>query len=524
MSIRHQDSPGRGWSRRRFLSASSGLVAWPVLSGPAASLVKAHARLADNPFTLGVASGDPTPDGVVLWTRLAPKPLEGGGMPRENVAVDWQVARDEAFTKIAASGQAVATPDLGHSVHVEVRGLDPDRWYFYRFRASGELSPVGKTRTTPAADALVQRLRFAFASCQHYETGLYTAWQHAAREDLDLIAHLGDYIYEYGTGTAKDLVRKHQGAEIVSLDDYRNRHAQYKTDAHLQAAHALCPWVVTWDDHEFDNNYANDISEERNIIRDRFLARRTAAYQAYYEHLPLRAAQLPKGPDMTLYRAVKYGRLAEFAVLDTRQYRSDQPCGDGNKPACPEVYSESATLLGAAQEKWLYDTLDASHGVWNVLTQQVMMGRVDRKAGDEVAYSMDQWPGYEANRQRVLKYFARHPEKNPVVITGDIHSNWANNLQVDAADERSPIVGTEFVGTSISSGGNGQEGTDAAAKLLSENPFVKFHNQERGYVSCEITPEKWTTHYRTVPFVKQAGAPLVTRQSFEVEAGRPGIG
>lgn len=523
MSTRRQNSSGLGWSRRRFLTASRALVAWPVLSGPAASLVKAHAKLAESPFSLGVASGDPTPDGVVLWTRLAPKPLEGGGMPRENVAVDWQIADDDGFTKIAASGTAVATPDLAHTVHVEARGLRPDRWYFYRFRAAGETSPIGRTRTAPAPDALVARLRFAFASCQHFETGLYTAWQHAAREDLDLIAHLGDYIYEYGTGTAKDLVRHHVGKEIVALDDYRTRLAQYKTDADLQAAHALCPWIVTWDDHEFDNNCANDISEERNVPREKFLARRAASYQAYYEHMPLRAAQLPKGPDMPLYRVVKHGRLAEFAVLDTRQYRTDQPCGDGNKPPCPEVYSENATLLGAAQEKWLYDTLDASSGVWNVLAQQVMMARVDRKAGDEVHYSMDQWPGYEANRQRVLKYFARRPEKNQVVITGDIHSNWANNLQVDSADERSPVVATEFVGTSISSGGNGQEGTDAAARLLAENPFVKFHNQERGYVSCEITPEKWTTHYRTVPYVKEPGAPLVTRKSFEVEAGRPGL-
>jgi len=496
------------------------LAAWPILTHPKSALALRYLTVGDNPFALGVASGDPAPDGFVLWTRLAPRPLEGGGMPQENVEVSWQVAEDEAMTKVVARGATVATPELAHAVHVEVAGLRPGRWYFYQFAAAGELSPKGRTRTAPGLEELTERLRFAFASCQHWENGFYTAYQHMTREDLDLVAHLGDYIYE---GAARDdQIRRHVGPLLTSLLDFRNRHAQYKTDEWLQAAHAMCPWLVTWDDHEVANNYAGAISEKLDESPEQLLAKRAHAYQAYYEHMPLRAEQLPHGPDMLLYRHVPFGRLAEFAVLDSRQYRTDQPCGDGNKPPCAAALDARATLLGDAQEKWLTEKLSASRGVWNVLTQQIMMGRVDRTVGEVVAYSMDQWPGYEANRQRLLKYFADRPQLNPIVITGDIHSNWVNDLQIDAADEKSPVVATEFVGTSISSGGDGSESQKTTPQMLSENPFVKFYNSERGYVSCEITPRTWTAHYRTVPFVTKPGAPLNTRQTFVVEAGHPG--
>ncbi|MBL8829060.1 MAG: alkaline phosphatase D family protein, partial [Planctomycetaceae bacterium] len=313
------------------------------------------------------------------------------------------------------------------------------------------------------------------------------------------------------------------GPHLDLLPDYRNRHAQYKTDPQLQAAHAMCPWLVTWDDHEFANNCAGAISERMDEPPETYLVRRAHAYQAYYEHMPLRRAQIPQGPDMLLYRKVRFGRLAEFDVLDTRQYRSDQPCGDGNKEPCAAVFDEQASIMGRQQEQWLFEQLDQSASVWNVLTQQVMMGRVDRRPGEVRAFSMDQWPGYEANRQRVLRYFAEHPGKNPIAIAGDIHCNWANNLQVNADDEHSPVVATEFVGTSISSGGNGAEQRKDTPEVLKENPFVKFFNDERGYVLCNITPQHWTTHYRTVPFVDKPHAPLNTRASFLVEAGRPGL-
>lgn len=513
--------PGRVWTRRAVLSAGLAATAWPALGRPASALARWRAPTGDDPFTLGVASGDPAPDGFVLWTRLAPRPLEGGGMRPENVKLRWQVSRDESFDKPVVEGTAVATPELAHAVHVEVPGLEPDRWYFYRFLTAEGSSPVGRARTAPRPDALPARLRFAFASCQHYESGYYTAYEHLAREDLDLVAHLGDYIYE-GPGRSTAL-RVHVGPLLQSLADYRNRHAQYKTDRALQAAHALCPWLVTWDDHEFANNCAGAISEKPDDDPTAYLFRRAYAYQAYYEHMPLRRAQLPHGPDLRLYRQVRFGRLAELDVLDTRQYRTDQPCGDGNKPPCEAVFDPRATLLGESQERWLMERLAASQGVWNVLAQQIMLARVDRAPGPHVAYSMDQWPGYEANRQRLLRCFAERPGLNPIVIAGDIHCNWANELRVDDAASDAPVVATEFVGTSISSGGNGAQERKDTPDVLRENPCVRFFNDERGYVSCEATPKTWTTHYRTVPFVDRPGAPLNTRKSFVVEAGRPGL-
>jgi len=515
------DTPGKSWNRRSFLkTAAGGMMAWPLLGSQASAFVRSQLKLPSNPFTLGVASGDPTPDGFVLWTRLAPKPIDGGGMPAENVEVKWEVADDEAMTKSVIKGTTVATPDLAHSVHVEVPGLKPDRWYFYRFTAAGEASPVGRARTAPPSDSTPDRLKMAFASCQHWESGFFTSYQHMAKEGLDLVAHLGDYIYE-GAGTTKG-VRNHVGPVLKELAHYRNRHAQYKSDEHLQAAHAMCPWLVTWDDHELANNCAGLISENPNETVEMYTARRTNAYQAYYEHMPLRARQIPKGPDCQLYRNVSFGRLAEFAVLDTRQYRSDQPCGDGNKAPCPEAFDESRTMLGDRQEKWLYDVLSTSGAKWNILAQQVMMMRLDRTIGSEVTYPLDQWPGYEANRQRLLKFFAANPGLNPVVLTGDIHQNFVNDLVVDDLAEKQPVVATEFVGTSISSSGDGGEKRKGHDEIMAENPYMKFMNGERGYVSCDITPKAWTARYQTVPFVSKPGAPLVTRKTFVVENGRPG--
>jgi alkaline phosphatase D len=456
---------------------------------------------------------------MVLWTRLAPRPLEvGGGMPMEAVKVAWQVSEDEAMTKVVAKGVANALPDWAHSVHVEVAGLKPDRWYWYQFRAGGELSVIGRTRTLPEPGATPDRLRFAFASCQHLETGLFTAYEHMAREDLDLVFHLGDYIYE-GAGADKR-VRKHLGKEIVTLDDYRTRHAQYRSDPALQAMHAAVPWMVTWDDHEFDNNCAASISEEKAVSEADFLNRRAAAYKAYYEHMPLRRSSLPKGPDMLLYRGLAFGTLAQFFVLDTRQYRSDQPCGDGNKPQCDEALSDEQTMMGLEQREWLFRGLDQSPAKWNALAQQVMIARVDRLAGDAVGYSMDQWPGYEMERRALLKYVHERKVANPVAFAGDIHSNWANELIADFDELDSRSVAIEFVGTSISSGGDGVEVPKGHAALLSENPFVKFQNTERGYVSCEVTGTTWRTDFKTVPFVSRPGAPLNVRASFVVESGR----
>lgn len=508
-----------GIRRRTFLQTSS-LAAAAVWSGRALGSVKSAPVFSGPPFQLGVASGDPAADGFVLWTRLAPRPLEaGGGMPMEPVKVRWMVAEDEGMGKVVASGEANAVPEWAHSVHVEVEGLRPGRWYWYQFQAGGETSPKGRTRTLPAAGAGVERLRFAFASCQHYETGLYTAYEHMAREDLDLVFHLGDYIYEYAG--IDNRVRRHHGLEIVALDDYRARHAQYKSDPALQAMHAAAPWMVAWDDHEFDNNCAGDISEEEGVDPGVYLRRRAAAYQAYYEHMPLRRSCLPKGPDMRIYRSAAWGALARFYVLDTRQYRTDQPCGDGNKPQCAEALRPEATILGLEQREWLFRGLGSSETKWNALAQQVMIARVDRKAGEEAGYSMDQWPGYEMERRALLRYLSESRVANPVAFAGDIHSNWANELIADFDDLGSKSVATEFVGTSISSGGDGAAEPKGLKELYAENPFVKFHNAERGYVLCEVTPETWTTKYQTVAQVTKPGGALNTRAVFVVEDGRP---
>lgn len=506
--------------RRQFLLSGASLAMLPWLGSIATGAVQRKPSFSHNPFPLGVASGDPTPDGVVLWTRLAPQPLAGGGLPPETYEVTWEVAEDDGLKRIVRQGKALATPQLGHSVHVELEGLKPDRWYWYRFSIADAQSPIARTRTTPAWEVTPEKLRFAFASCQHYESGLYTAYQHMAAEELDLVVHLGDYIYE--NGGRENRVRRHHGEEIISLDDYRNRHAQYKTDPLLQAAHARCPWLLVWDDHEVDNNYAGDISEKPQVSNAELLLRRANAYQAYYEHMPLRRNALPFGPNMNLYRSIPYGQLVDFSMLDTRQYRTDQPNDDRPGPLVGDFVDPSATLLGDKQEGWLMNTLLKSTAEWNVLGQQVMMARVDFGPGAEQKFGPDIWSGYDVARKRLLKFIAERKIPNPIVLTGDIHSNWVNDLKIDFDRGDDPTVATEFVGTSISSDGNGSREVKSVSDRLAENPFVRFFNAERGYVSCTVTPHTWRSDYQVVEYVDKPGAPLVTRKSFVVESGQPG--
>ncbi len=507
--------------RRGFFRGTLSLAAAATWASRADEPVVRRPRFDADPFALGVASGDPTADGFVIWTRLAPAPLLGGGMPAEPVEVGWEVSEDEAFTRVVREGTTVATPDWAHSVHVETEGLSPSRDYWYRFHAGAATSRVGRARTSPAPGDVVPRLRFAFASCQHFEQGFYTAYQGMVADDPDLILHLGDYIYE---GAPKaDAVRRHVGGKLASLDSYRERHALYKTDTLLQAAHAHCPWIVTWDDHEFENNYADDVPARSGTPREAFLAQRAAAYQAYYEHMPLRRSSLPHGPSMRLHRRLSHGTLAEFFVLDTRQFRSDQPCGDGVKAPCEGVIDPSATLTGAEQERWLLDGYRSSKTTWNVLAQQVMMARVDRAPGDEFTCSMDQWSGYEIQRRRVLRALAERPEANPIVLTGDIHSHWANDLTIDDGAGRPKLAAAEFVGSSISSGGNGKAEPANHAVIMAENEAVRFYNGQRGYVVCDVAPERCETSYRVVDFVDRPGGRVSTAARFVVENGRPGL-
>lgn len=454
-----------------------------------------------------------------MWTRLAPDPLNGGGMSPHAVTVKWEIAADEGMKEIVGRGSAVASPELGHSAHVDVKGLKPARWYWYRFMTGDAVSPIGRTRTAPALNSRLDRLRFAFASCQHYETGFFTAYKHMADEQLDLVVHLGDYIYE-GAPVA-DRARRHNSPEIVSLDDYRNRYALYKSDPNLKLAHAAFPWVLTWDDHEVDNNYAGDIPEDKQS-RQAFLERRAHAYQAYYEHMPLRRSSLPRGSNMRLYRRLRFGDLAEFNVLDTRQYRSDQPCGDGNKPLCPEALNPQATMMGAEQERWLFSNLDRSKALWNVIAQQVMMARWDSAAGVDQRLSMDKWAACPAALNRFLNFLRERKPSNPVVLTGDIHSNWVADIKADFNDPGSTVVATEFVGTSITSGGDGMDMRPDVERQMGENPHVKFFNGQRGYVRCDVNPKRWQTDFRIVAAVTKPDEPIGTRASFVVENGKPG--
>lgn len=505
--------------RRRFL-IGAGALSGLALTGEITTYAQSQTpKFTADPFSLGVASGDSLPDGVVLWTRLAPDPLNGGGMPPHAVTVKWEIATDEQMKEIVQRGSAVASPKLGHSVHVEAQGLKPARWYWYRFTVGSAVSPVGRTRTAPALNARLDRLRFAFASCQHYETGFFTAYKHMVGEDLDLVVHLGDYIYE-GAPVA-ERPRRHNSPEIISLEDYRNRYALYKSDPDLKLAHAAFPWIVTWDDHEVDNNYAGDIPEDKQSRRA-FLERRAHAYQAYYEHMPLRRSSLPRGSDMRLYRRLRFGDLAEFNVLDTRQYRSDQPCGDGRKALCPEALNPQATMLGAQQEQWLFNNLDKSKTLWNVIAQQVMVAKLDLEQGPELRMSMDKWCAYPAALNRFMKFLRERKPSNPVVITGDIHSNWVADLKANFDDPSSAIVGTEFVGTSITSGGDGVDMRPDTERQMGENPHIKFFNSQRGYVRCDVNPKLWRTDFRIVAAVTKPSEPISTRASFVVENGKPG--
>ncbi len=507
-------------TRRDFARLSLGLGSVLALGGLPACRADRRPRMFDDPFGLGVASGDPWPGGVVLWTRLVgPDTGPGGAAAGGPVPVRWEVAHDEAFATVAQSGSVLATPELGYSVHAEVEGLEPGRDYWYRFDTGGQGSPIGRTRTAPTPAARPEGFRFAFASCQDYEAGYYSALRHMADEELDLIVHLGDYIYE--KTFANERVRDHEAGEVFTLDDYRARYTTYRADPDLQAAHASAPWVVTLDDHEVDNNFAGAVAEDGQSP-DQLLLRRAAAFQAYYEFMPLRRSQLPSGPDMQLFRRLRFGSLMELHVLDTRQYRSDQPCGDGAKPVCDQARSPDQTMLGPEQERWLQGGLAASGARWNVVANQVLVSQIDRMREGQVVQSMDQWGGYRVERQRLLEFLGEVRSSNPVVITGDIHSNWAVDLKRNFDDPASEVVGAEFAGTSLSSGGDGGDGTEREAELRADNPHLHFFNGQRGYVRCSIGADRLTADYRVVPYVSQPGAPIDTRATFVVEDGRPG--
>ncbi|TCC25608.1 alkaline phosphatase D family protein [Kribbella speibonae] len=514
-------------SRRSVLKA--GLASTAAVTGLTAPLTTpttaAATPVRHDPFTLGVASGDPWPDGFVLWTRLAVDPVAEnglGGMPNRPYAVQWQVATDERFRHVVKAGVAVARPEHAHAVHVTIQGLRPSSEYYYRFRAEGYVSRTGRTLTAPARGTTPQDLNMSFVSCSQFEHGWFTAYRRLAEDRPDLVLHLGDYQYEYTKNTyvaPGGNVRDHDGPETTDLASYRQRHAQYKSDLDLQAAHAVAPWLVVWDDHELDNNWADEIPEKPE---DGFLDRRAAAFQAYYENMPLRATSKPRGIDMQLYRRAHWGELATFHMLDTRQYRDDQGCGDGYKD-CPAAVDPKRSITGARQEEWLLDGFRRSRARWDVLGQQVFFAQRDNNQGPLKVTSMDSWDGYVASRERITRGWVDAGVRNAVVLTGDVHAHWASDLKLDYDDPTSATVGSELVCSSISTGGDGADSPTTAHPWLTWNPHLRFQNNLRGYVNTTITRESMVADFRTVRAVKTKDAEVFTRAQFTIEDGKPGL-
>lgn len=517
--------------RRRLLALAAAAAACGWL--PRSAFAQRRWRF--DPFSLGVASGSPTPDGMVLWTRLvAPGLFDSlGDGP---IPVRWEVAHDEGFTRVARRGDALASVELAYSVHAEVEGLEPDRWYFYRFISGGATSAVGRTRTLPAPDARVQRLRLAYASCQRWEHGYYSAYRHMRQEQVDFVLFLGDYIYEYPNATAA--VRNFPTLGLVhTLDDYRERHALHRSDPALQAMHAACPWLVTWDDHEVQNDYAGVHAGDTRPIglngTGDFLARRAAAYQAYWEHMPLRASALMRALsplEVRLYGRWRFGQLADLLLLDTRQYRDRQACGTPQRPggmvrgdSCAALGDPARTLLGAAQEQWLDAALSQGAGTWTVMGQQTLFGKRDNLPGPGERVWNDGWDGYPVARRRVTDLLQKHrrPAGNPVFLGGDVHENWVGQVKADYDRPDSETLGAEFCGTSITSRAGGAAQVPAR---LAENPHFIFANGERrGYGVCEFTPAGLTTTLRVLDDAEKPDATISTLARFVVRAGKPRV-
>ncbi|MCP1469705.1 alkaline phosphatase D [Sphingobium sp. OAS761] len=512
------------FTRRQILTTAA---ATPLVGAPA--IAKAQSWFAGYPFALGVTSGDPAPDGFVIWTKLAPKPFEPhGGMPMVPLPVKWEVAGDDRFKIIVASGEATARPELGHSVHVEVAGLQPDRPYWYRFSLGSDQSARGRARTLPLASASPAALKFGVAGCQNYEDGLFTAFRHLAREeDIAFVYHYGDFIYEYkqrGPDYDKDSlpvdqVRHHIGQDCFDVGDYRLRYAQYLSDYDLQAARAQHTWFPTFDDHEVENNWVGDF-DWKDVPAEVFRLRRQAGLQVWYEYMPVRAAMLPRNGIITnAYREARFGDLLSIDFLDTRSFRSDQPCDDGFKPYCPGIGDSKAQVISAEEESWLLRNLARKQTSWNCIAQQVMMMSLDRRRYDdekEKIYNLDSWAGYDVPRDRLLARM--RGLTNVVVLTGDEHQNFAGLLE-----SQGKPVAVEFVSTSISSGGDGSDLRKGSDVMLKNNPELKFVNDQRGYLVCEITPDAWTTHFRVVDQVSVAGGSISTRASMTVARGEPSL-
>lgn len=512
------------WNRRHFLSALPTILACggskdttdtaieECEENPSIQSLEDGSQLSEpsfsvNPFTLGVASGGILPDRVILWTRIAPEPFSEaavGGVEEASVPVRWEIALDEDFQNIVDSGIVATRAELAHAVHIDAGGLESSTWYWYRFFVGEWESAVGKTRTAPCSFEKVESLRFATTSCHRYEDGYFTGLADLAQQNVDIAFQLGDYIYEYGPA---EEVRTVWDPLCVDLEGFRRRHALYKTDADLQNAHACCPWEVLWDDHEVKNDYYGTSDDPVLLEKMR------AAYQAYYEHMPLRVSP-PDAESLQLYRQLSWGDLAEFFLLDTRQYRTVQSCGDED---CVDIDDPSRTMLGEEQEQWLSESMNASAAKWNVIAQQIVMANFNIS---EALLNFDQWDGYPAARKRLIDNITNNSISNFLVFTGDIHIAGLVHLNADMEDFESPIVGYEFVTPSMTSSAEELEENAALIEfgLQSQDNVSYINAKKRGYLLADMSHEKVTVSFRSVEHVREEGQPVFTSATYSVMA------
>ncbi len=498
--------------RRELFAGAIALAAERFLAASGNRSSFAAPRLATDPFALGVASGEPVTDGFVLWTRAV-------GLDRD-VRLGYEIAHDEGFRAIARTGTVTAAAARGGAAHLEVRGLPAGRPWFYRFHLGGAVSRVGRTATLPANPT---RLRLALTSCQHWEHGWFSAYRDMIGEGVEAVLQVGDYIYEKSFGNGPD-VRSFGSPDPVTLDDYRARHALYRSDADLSAAHAAMPFIVAFDDHEVENDYAGD---QGGVTADRaaFLRRRAAAWQAYFEHMPLRPSALRAGGGLQLYRRFHWGRLATVHMLDTRQYRSPQPCPSGKRGGqivldCDAVRDPAATVLGKRQEAWLDRGLAREKSIWSLVTQQTIFSRLALPQAPDARYS-DIWDGYEAARQRATASLSRPAVRNAVLLGGDVHSFWLNNIRADFGDPASKVIASEVV-TSCLASRNGPAALFDTARAL--NPHVRFlDNAHAGYVLLDIVPDRIDIDLRAVASLADPAARCFSLARRTIADRRPGF-
>ncbi|MFT5132440.1 MAG: alkaline phosphatase D [Gammaproteobacteria bacterium] len=502
--------------RREFLIRSSMGLSALQLAGP----VSARPVFSASPFSLGIASGDVTDSSVVLWTRLAPAPLEmDGGIGQFTIPVSWTLAQDPAMKNIIQRGESHAAPQLAHSVHVDIEGLTSNAEYWYQFSAGNYQSEVGRTRTLPAINEDIDSIRFITASCQNYSHGYFIAYEHMVADKPDFIIHLGDYIYDTSFG---ETFRQHETEKApVSLADYRRRHALYKTDKHLQHAHAQIPFFTTIDNH--------DAIEDRDP--DKF-AQRAAAYQAWYEHMPVRGYGAIGDNRFDLQRKISLGDLVQISLLDSRQFRDkkdlcrdsmDPNYGFGNyRERCSDLISEDRSMLGLAQERWLEDSLLQNKAAWNVIASPgpflPFRYYVD---GKELSY-IGAWDAYPANRQRIADTLNATKSGHPIILSGDVHSFWAVDGQL-IKDQAERLSVVEFVTSSITANWPlplAKPVTDN----LTNNPQVKFYEPDkRGYLLHEVNSTEWKTTARAMRDVRDEQSQAFSLASFLVNNGKAGF-